>query len=91
MQGTRNDSYSYYNKDFGDFTYEVSVVQNDGDPSSRRGIFFRAANPSGFSTGYMDGYIVWIDSSQNWGFETNSGGVFITITSGNSSYLYTGI
>jgi hypothetical protein len=93
MRGTKSDNYaySYYNDDFGDFAYEVSVMQKNGDLSDRRGIFFRAANPSELDTGYLDGYLLWIDSSQNWGFERNSGGVFITIDSGTSYNLYTGM
>jgi hypothetical protein len=93
MQGGKTDSYttSYYAEDFGDFTYHVSVEQNDGDPLGRRGIFFRASNPSGFKYGYLNGYVLWIDSNGNWGLERNTGALFITIANGPSGDLYTGI
>jgi len=93
MQGNRTDSYtySYYNDEFDDFTYEVSVEQNNGDLASKRGVFFRAQNPAGIKNYTLEGYVLWIDSEQNWGFERISGGYAYTLTSGYAPTLLYGL
>jgi len=93
MQGNLYDdyAYSYYDHDFDDFTYNVSIEQNDGDNLSWRGIFFRSSNPWKLNEINFEGYLLKIDGNGNWYLEKFISGAPTTIETGTSSYLYPGI
>jgi hypothetical protein len=88
--------YSYYNRNFDNFSYSADIVQLSGDTQSLRGLLFRSPTPDEINNIFtFVGYLLLITSDGGWCLERYNGGGFSRINSYGdiepSPYLYTGM